>query len=130
MILKMNNKDDNFYFYLGRVFGSRIIQSITNDRIYDDNNKTWYVYVDEHKATAFISICNNVIKNIYSTNDLHLKLLMEELSKDFVIKSSVVTNLYENVYIGCNLNVNKSINYKNFLIIEGVTPCRKLVFLF
>lgn len=44
----MTNKDDNFYSYMGRFFGSRIVQTETKDRIYDDNNKTWYIYLDKN----------------------------------------------------------------------------------
>ena len=32
----MDNKQENFYTYMGKVFGSRIVQKQTNDRIYDD----------------------------------------------------------------------------------------------
>ena len=42
MILKLNNKDTNFYNYMGKIFGSRPIEKQVNDRIYDDSNKEWY----------------------------------------------------------------------------------------
>ena len=39
MIIKMTNKDENFYQYMGKFFGSRLVERQTNDRIYDDDNK-------------------------------------------------------------------------------------------
>lgn len=39
MILKLNNKSYNFYNYLRKFLGSRVVEITTQDRIYDDNNK-------------------------------------------------------------------------------------------
>ena len=39
MILKLTNKDEKFYEYMGKFFGSRLVQRQTNDRIYDDPDK-------------------------------------------------------------------------------------------
>lgn len=120
MIVKMTNKDDKFYSYMGRFFGSRIVQTETKDRIYDDNNKIWYIYLDKNeRACAFISICNDVIKNIYSNNDAYLQELILEIKKDFVIKDSIVTNIYENVYTNCGFKTIGLDNYKHFIMIRG-----------
>lgn len=120
MIVKMTNKDDDFYSYMGRFFGSRIVQTETKDRIYDDNNKTWYIYLDKNeRARAFISVHNDVIKNIYSSNDAYLKELILEIKKDFVIKDSIVTNIYQNVYLDCGLQIIFLDNYKHFIMIRG-----------
>lgn len=120
MIVKMTNKDDNFYSYMGRFFGSRIVQTETKDRIYDDNNKTWYIYLDKNeRACAFISVHNDVIKNVYSNNDTYLKELILEIKKDFVIKDSIVTNVYENAYLDCGLQIIHLDNYKHFIMIRG-----------
>lgn len=120
MIVKMTNKDDDFYSYMGRFFGSRIVQTETKDRIYDDNNKTWYIYLDKNeRACAFISVHNDVIKNIYSRNDAYLKELILEIKKDFVIKDSIVTNIYQNVYLDCGLQIIFLDNYKHFIMIRG-----------
>ncbi|MCI8485580.1 MAG: hypothetical protein HFJ20_00305 [Clostridia bacterium] len=72
MILKMNNKCNNFYQYMGKFFGSRIVQSEINDRIYDDSFKDWYIYLKNDNAVAFISIHNDTIKNMYSSNHTYL----------------------------------------------------------
>ncbi len=45
MIVKMDNKSKDFYNIMGKFFGSRIVENKTNDRIYDDNNKSWYIYI-------------------------------------------------------------------------------------
>lgn len=120
MIAKMINKDDDFYSYMGRFFGSRIVQTETKDRIYDDNNKIWYIYLDKNeRACAFISVHNDVIKNVYSSNDNYLKELILEIKKDFVIKESIVTNIYQNVYLDCGLQIILLDNYKHFIMIRG-----------
>lgn len=120
MIVKMTNKDDNFYSYMGRFFGSRIVQTETKDRIYDDNNKIWYIYLDKNeRSSAFISVHNSVIKNVYSRNDTYLKELILEIKNDFVIKDSIVTNVYENVYLDCGLQIIHLDNYKHFIMIRG-----------
>ena len=120
MILKLTNKDTNFYTYMGKFFGSRIIQTETKDRIYDDANKYWYIYLDDNnKAYGFISVCDHVIKNIYSNNDLYLKDLLDTVKKDFSIQPSIVTKIYEHIYKDCGLIVNNLDNYKHFIMIRG-----------
>lgn len=121
MIAKMTNKENKFYYYMGKFFGSRIVQTETKDRIYDDNDKLWYIYIDDasDKAIAFISVCNGIIKNIYSTNDDCLYDLLLELKKDCIVQPSIVTNLYENIYAKCNFVINKLDNYKHFVMIRG-----------
>ncbi len=120
MILKLTNKDDNFYSYMGKFFGSRIIQTETKDRIYDDNNKIWYIYIGaDNKPYGFVSISNNVIKNIYSSNENYLKELLEHICQSIDISPSIVTNLYENLYLECGLKINYLDNYKHFVMIRG-----------
>ncbi len=120
MILKMTNKDNDFYSYMGKFFGSRIVQTETKDRIYDDNNKVWYIYLDQNnKVCAFLSICDGIIKNIYSSNDTSLKNLILEVKKDIVLQPSIVTKIYENVYLECGLKINSLENYKHFIMIRG-----------
>lgn len=120
MILKLTNKDTNFYNYMGKFFGSRIIQTETKDRIYDDNNKLWYIYIGSgNKPYGFVSIVNNVIKNIYSSNETYLKELLEHVLIDINISASVVTKLYENLYAECGFKINHLDNYKHFVEIRG-----------
>ncbi|MBO5479515.1 MAG: hypothetical protein J6A04_07590 [Clostridia bacterium] len=120
MIIKLTNKDSNFYNYMGKFFGSRIVQTETKDRIYDDNNKSWYIYVDpDDKACGFISVCDGVIKNIYSSNETYLKEIFKEILKTITIQPSIVTNLYKNLYQECGLKVSVLDNYKHFVMIRG-----------
>ena len=63
MIKKINNKDKKFYMYMGKFFGSRLVERQTNDRIYDDDTKEWYVYIENNTVLAFLSIQNKIIKN-------------------------------------------------------------------
>ena len=120
MILKMTNKDNDFYSYMGKFLGSRIVQTETKDRIYDDNNKVWYIYLDQNnKVCAFLSICDGVIKNIYSSNDASLKTLILDVKKDIVLQPSIVTKIYENIYVECGLKIDTLENYKHFIMIRG-----------
>lgn len=81
MIVKMNNKCENFYQYMGKVFGSRIIQIETNDRIYDDSNKEWLVRLKDGVPVAFVSVIKNVIKNVYTTKEEYLEEVLDEVKK-------------------------------------------------
>jgi len=123
MVVKLTNKDDNFYQYMGKFFGSRLVQKETNDRIYDDSDKVWYIYLKNKVSLGFISISENSIKNIYSVKPEYLSKLFEEIRKDITISPSVVTNLYVDIYESCNFSINDTC-YKNFVIItdnsEGV----------
>ena len=120
MIAKMTNKDENFYSYMGKFFGSRIVQTETKDRVYDDNNKIWYIYLNEDsKPCAFISVCNNIIKNIYSVNNNYLKKLILFVTDDIILQPSIVTKLYEDIYLSCGLNIITLDNYKHFIMIRG-----------
>lgn len=120
MILKMNNKSADFYSYMGKFFGSRIVQIETKDRIYDDSNKIWYIYVDNNnKPYGFISLSDNIIKNIYSSNDLYLKDLIMAVQQEVDIQPSIVTKLYENIYKECGLKITELENYKHFIMIRG-----------
>ena len=118
MILKMNNKCDNFYEYMGRFFGSRVVERQTNDRIYDDNNKEWYVCVEDDRVVAFVSICNNIIKNIYTIKDKYLEKNLNEIKKENQISNSIVTNVYTEIYKKCGFKINENQSYKNFVSIQ------------
>ncbi len=120
MIIKITNKDDDFYDYMGRFFGSRIVQTETKDRIYDDNNKVWYVYLNQtDKPCAFISVCDNIIKNIYTSNDEYLEKLLLFVKNEISIGPSIVTKIYEAIYLKCGLQINTLDNYKHFIMIRG-----------
>lgn len=118
MILKMNNKSENFYSIMGSFFGSRIVQNSTNDRIYDDNNKDWYIYFNNDTPISFVSISKDVIKNVYSSKNEALASLLNYVKKEVKIKESIVTKAYLDVYNQCNFVVVDS-NYKNFVKIRG-----------
>ncbi len=117
MIIKMTNKDENFYKYMGRCFGSRLIEKQTNDRIYDDDDKKWYLYIEEEKVMAFVSINKNVIRNIYTTREKYLEEIFLEIKNEEHITYSVVTNYYLDVYKKCGFKVFEKNEYRNFLTI-------------
>lgn len=119
MIIKLTNKDENFYQYMGKFFGSRMIQKQTNDRIFDDDNKVWYLYVEDNIITSFVSVTKNIIKNIYTTKNEHLIELINELKKDNKnqIAKSIVTNTYLEVYEKCKFEIEPKQLSKNFVTI-------------
>ncbi len=117
MILKMTNKDEDFYKYMGKFFGSRIVEKQTSDRIYDDPNKLWYIYVNEGKAVAFVSIEKNAIKNIYTIKEKYLEELLKEIMHERKISSSIVTNLYLELYRKLGFEFLEGESYKNFVVI-------------
>lgn len=117
MIIKINNKDVEFYKYMGKCFGSRLIEKQTNDRIYDDNNKEWYVYIEEEKVMAFVSISQCVIKNIYTTREKYLEEILNKIREENNITSSIVSNSYIEIYKKCGFKVSNNQEYKNFITI-------------
>ena len=117
MIIKMINKEEKFYQYMGRIFGSRLIERQTNDRIYDDDSKEWYIYLEEEKVVAFVSISKNVIKNIYATKEKYLEDLLKEIKRENNITYSIVTNSYIELYEKCGFRISKNQEYKNFVTI-------------
>lgn len=121
MILKMNNKCEGFYTIMGKIFGSRIVENETHDRIYDDNNKEWYVYIDNDSPVACVSIVSNVIKNVYCIKEEFLVELLQYIKEENNIKESIVTNTYVSAYEQSGLIVDTSNEYKNFIVIRSQT---------
>lgn len=115
----MNNKCEDFYAIMGKLFGSRIAENKTHDRIYDDNKKWWYVYTEEETPVAYVSVIDNVIKNIYSIKEEFLVELLQYLNTQFIIQDSIVTNTYINAYEESGLIVDTSNEYKNFVVIRS-----------
>lgn len=119
MIIPITNKSKNFYLHLGPVFGSREVQKITGDRFYDDDDKVWYVYFKQSKPIVFVSVSNDVIKNVWSENrDLLIKTL-KEVNKKHSIKESVVPAIFKDEYAKADFTVLGN-GYKNFIKIRGV----------
>lgn len=113
----MINKQEKFYQYMGKFFGSRLIEKQTNDRIYDDDNKEWYLYIEEERVMAFVSINNNVIKNVYTTKEKYLEEILRAIQKENEITYSIVTNYYREIYEKCGFKISKNQDYKNFITI-------------
>lgn len=117
MIIKITNKNEKFYQYMGKFFGSRLVEKQTNDRIYDDDGKKWYIYIEEGKVLAFVSISKNIIKNVYTTKEKFLEEILQKIKKENNITYSIVTNQYTEIYEKCGFKVSKNQTYKNFVTI-------------
>lgn len=117
MIIKINNKDEKFYQYMGKFFGSRLVERQTNDRIYDDENKEWCLYIEEENVLAFISIQNKILKNLYCYKEKYLEKVLEYIKKEEKIDRSIVTKKYIDVYKKYGLKITDEITYKNFVAV-------------
>ena len=117
IILKLNNKSANFYNYMGKFFGSRVVQNKIHDRIYDDSNKIWYLLLEEDKPVAFVSMIGNSIKNLYATKDEQLERLLNAIIQKTEIEYSIVPNVYIEIYKKADLKIYDENKYKNFVVI-------------
>ncbi len=117
MIIKMTNKDEKFYEYMGKYFGSRLVEKQTNDRIYDDDSKQWYIYIEENKVVAFVSVAKNIIKNIYTTKEKYLEEILKKVKKENNITYSIVTKYYAETYKKCGFKIDENNEYRNFITI-------------
>ena len=120
MIVKINNKSEKFYQYMGKFFGSRLVERQTNDRIYDDDKKEWYVYIENDNVIAFVSIQNKVMKNIYCYKEEYLEKLLTRVSKEEQIETSILTKQYIDVYKKCGFEVIDKQVYKNFVMVHKI----------
>ena len=117
MIVKLKNDNEKFYQYMGKFFGSRLVEKQTNDRIYDDPYKEWYIYLEGKKAVAFVSIQKNTIKNVYTTKQEYLEKLLDRIKRENKITNSIVTNTYRDLYERCGFLLDNNSSYKNFVTI-------------
>lgn len=118
MITKITNKDDKFYNYLGKFFGSRIVQAKTKDRLYDDDNKIWYLSIENDQISSLVSVTNRIIKNVYSTNPDTLVKILEQIKNDVPLYPSTVPICYTDSYIQAGFKITKLGTYKNFVLIR------------
>lgn len=118
MIIVINNKDDKFYQYMGKIFGSRSIEKQINDRIYDDDKKEWYLYIKDNKVEAFVSVQNKIIKNIYCYKEEYLEEVLNYIKKEGKIRNSILTKKYIEIYEKCGFQIIDKEKYKNFVIIN------------
>lgn len=118
-ILKINNKMDCFYYYMGRFFGSRIVQNKIKDRVYDDANKEWYVLIEGGKPVAFLSMTDEAIKNVYGLTNEHLEELLKSVKKDLNIQMSILPKVYLEIYKKLNFEILDEETYKNFVVISS-----------
>lgn len=118
MIIKTNNKDEKFYQYMGKFFGSRLVEKQINDRIYDDDKKDWYLYLENDVVVAFASIQNKIIKNVYCYKDEYLEDIFKLIKNEEQINSSILTKRYIDIYLRIGFEVLDDKSYKNFVIIS------------
>ena len=126
MIVKLKNSDEKFYQYMGKFFGSRLVERQTNDRIYDDTDKEWYIFLEGKKAVAFVSIQKNTIKNVYTTKEEYLEKILERVKKENKITNSIVTTAYKDIYERCGFLLETNSRFKNFITISEKKNNKKL----
>lgn len=113
MIKRMNNREPDFYKYLGPVFGSRKIQRSTKDRFYDDNGKEWILNInDTEDILAVLSVSDDEIKNVYADDNHALAELLKTVYP--FIRSGIVPSIYREQYQESGfLVLEHSTNYVN-----------------
>ena len=115
--MKITNKDPNFYSILGPIFGSRKVQRETGDRFYDDEEKEWYVELNDYgEAISVVSITNTIIKNVYSTDENSLEKLLCEIY--LISSASIIPAIYKEIYVKAGFIVEDG-SLKNFVKIQG-----------
>ena len=97
MIVKLRNDNEKFYQYMGKFFGSRLVEG--------------------KKAVAFVSIQKNTIKNVYTTKQEYLEKLLDRIKRENKITNSIVTNTYRDLYERCGFLLDNNSSYKNFVTI-------------
>lgn len=115
MIKRMINTDKDFYKYMGRIFGSREVQRMTSDRIYDDDGKEWIINIDKGTVTAVVSMKDCIIKNVCAEDVFALIEILKEIYSE--ISEGIVTNSYKKAYVTAGYEIVEE--KKNFLKIRG-----------
>lgn len=100
---------------MGNIFGSREVQRITSDRIYDDSGKEWVMKIQDNTITAVISLKDSVIKNVYAEDTDSLVEILKEIYLEVDI--GIVTKAYQKEYISAGYKIVGE--KKNFLTIKG-----------
>lgn len=117
-IKAMTNKEAEFYLYLGRIFGSRKVESTTGDRFYDDDEKVWYIHFSSNsEPDAYVSAKNSVIKNVYAPEAKNLIPVLKELLPR--INISIVPAVYKKEFeLAGYLMLGQ--HSKNFIKVRGM----------
>lgn len=116
--MKLTNKDPEFYTIMGPVFGSREVQRKTGDRFYDDDQKEWYIELDETgEVTAVVSVVASVIKNVYGKDEAALLKILKEIY--YIAMESIVPSVYAAIYRKAGYTIEEEGSLKKFIKIRG-----------
>lgn len=108
-ILRLERNDQDFYDYMGPVFGSRIIEREAGDRFYDDPDKVWYVLPNRGAA----SVKHGLLRNFWAADDETADMLVEALRADNPHLSGVAPRQYEKAFADAGFQVSE--HHKNFI---------------
>lgn len=117
--MKINNKDKDFYIYLGPIFGSREVQRKTGDRFYDDDGKEWYIHLESGHVDVSVSVLKGKIRNVYSENEKELTEILKEILHE--VSSGMIPVVYLKSFIKAGYTVDETKTKKtmNFVPIQG-----------
>lgn len=117
MRIRINNDDENYYHYLGPLFGSRKVQRETKDRFYDDPGKEWLIHIDiNNNVDSALSVNGGIIRNIYSENHKETIKTLKNIYTD--VYSGIVPSIYRDLYEKAGYQI-VDINKINFIEIRG-----------
>lgn len=85
-VMRLKSGDEEFYRWMGPVFGSRAIERQTRDRFYDDAGKLWYLVPERGAASVLLG----VVKNFWAEDGQTARALLTAMLKDQPRLSGIV----------------------------------------
>ena len=93
-IKRLTRTDEEFYLYMGPVFGSRAIEKKTKDRFYDDAGKVWLVVPGMGAA----SLLGHTVKNFWAEDEETAAALIQALKAEDDLLDGVLPRTHELVF--------------------------------
>ena len=93
-VIRMTRENEDFYRWMGPVFGSRLIEQETHDRFYDDPGKLWHLI----KGLGTASVRDSVIRNFWAGSAEAAEALVADMLLCWPDLSGIVPRSYESTF--------------------------------
>lgn len=114
MIIKMNNKNENFYNIMGKHFASKSFIKELDCQLYD-NNCEWYMFFDEKQLLGFASLENKnnyyYLDNFYVFQECRNKGIAKEILKEILKDYTNIKLISRNEYA---IKIFKKYGFKEY----------------
>lgn len=121
-ILKLTSASQDFYKYMGRVFGSRFIEKQVGLKIYDDANKQWVIALLNDEIIGFCSLQANTVSDcfVYPHYRMHgaFDLMLDSLMSEPSSYRAVCTLMSVRAFLKRGFIITKQT--KNFHYVERI----------